>query len=218
MLGRDQLRTWVDRLGAPASQVERDHLISHILVPLRHLVPEATFFGGTAPCRTHLLDWRLSEDIDLLVDDPADTRDRLSEHLAGSLRREYPELTLEWGTVDEEQVAQVRAGAIGVRVQMVKRDASYRRYPVAPTAVALRYADLPEQVEMLCPTRDAAAAMKLAPWPVQPQDFAEVRLPNDRAWRSALDHQMRPVPDRQQALSMVRMTVASLAGWTVAGC
>ncbi|MGH8907470.1 MAG: nucleotidyl transferase AbiEii/AbiGii toxin family protein [Egibacteraceae bacterium] len=28
-----------------------------------------TFFGGTALCRTHLFDWRLSEDIDLLVDD-----------------------------------------------------------------------------------------------------------------------------------------------------
>lgn len=69
VIGRDQLRRWVDHYGTPVSQVQRDHLLSHVLARLPDLVPGATFFGGTALCRTHLLDWRLSEDIDLLVDD-----------------------------------------------------------------------------------------------------------------------------------------------------
>jgi predicted nucleotidyltransferase component of viral defense system len=59
----------VDHYGTPVSQVQRDHLLSHVLARLPDLVPGATFSGGTALCRTHLPDWRLSEDIDLLVDD-----------------------------------------------------------------------------------------------------------------------------------------------------
>lgn len=250
MLRRDQLRAWVDRLGTPISQVQRDHLISHILMHLPDLVPDATFFGGTALCRTHLLDWRLSEDIDLLVEDPAEAQERLSG-LGRSLRREYPGLGLDWATLDGTQVAQADAGAIGIRIQLVQRDASYRRYPAGPTNVSLRYGDLPAHVMMRCPTRDAAAAMKLAAWseraaprdlcdlfglvlrgqltagaleimadaawPLQPYDFAEVRLPDDRSWQSALSHQMAPVPSRERAFREVRRTLATLAGWSVAG-
>lgn len=97
------------------------------LLALSDLVPDATFFGGTALCRTHLLDWRLSEDIDLLVDDAAATQAQLSG-LARSLRREYPGLTVDWGTIDATLVAQVRAEGTGIRVQLAQRDASYRRY------------------------------------------------------------------------------------------
>ncbi|MGH8907471.1 MAG: nucleotidyl transferase AbiEii/AbiGii toxin family protein [Egibacteraceae bacterium] len=63
-----------------------------------------------------------------------------------------------------------------MNVQLVIRDAGYRRYPTAPTAVALRYEDLPSVVELDCPTRDGATAMKLAAWAdrAAPRDLCDL--------------------------------------------
>lgn len=48
------------------AQVERDHLISHLVGHLSaHFADRVVFIGGTALARTHLVDGRLSEDIDL---------------------------------------------------------------------------------------------------------------------------------------------------------
>jgi predicted nucleotidyltransferase component of viral defense system len=164
VLGGDQLRRWVDHFGTSQAQVERDHLISHLLLRLPALLPDATFFGGTALCRTHLPDWRLSEDIDLLVDDPAAARTTLERGLRRAMRRDFPALATHWSIIGGTTNAQIETDGLVVRLQLVVRDAGYRRYPTWPTPVVLRYEDLPPSVVLSCPTMDGAAAMKLVAW------------------------------------------------------
>jgi predicted nucleotidyltransferase component of viral defense system len=58
------------QFGVPTEQVERDHLISHVLAFLSTTLGEQVqFIGGTALARTHLPGGRLSEDIDLIAID-----------------------------------------------------------------------------------------------------------------------------------------------------
>ena len=159
-----QVRRWVDRLRVPESQIQRDHLVSVVLLSLSELLPNAVFFGGTALCRTHLPDWRLSEDVDLLVERVADSADVLGRELLWSLRREYPGATLEWVTSGNTRLGIVRFEELAIQLQLVGLDDSYRRYPTASTKVTLRYEDLPEAVRMRCPTVTAATAMKLNAW------------------------------------------------------
>lgn len=62
---RDSVAT---QFGVSTEQVERDHLISHVLAFLsRKFGDQVHFIGGTALARTHLPDGRLSEDIDLIA-------------------------------------------------------------------------------------------------------------------------------------------------------
>ena len=66
MLSSEDRDLVAERFGADELQIDRDHLISHLLVGLTELVGNAVvFFGGTALSRTHLTAGRLSEDIDL---------------------------------------------------------------------------------------------------------------------------------------------------------
>ncbi len=56
---------------ADDSQVERDHLISHILAELSTgMRQQLKFYGGTALSRSYLPHGRLSEDIDLIAVGP----------------------------------------------------------------------------------------------------------------------------------------------------
>ena len=56
------------QFGVSTEQVERDHLISHVLAFLgANLGDRVHFIGGTALARTHLPAGRLSEDIDIMA-------------------------------------------------------------------------------------------------------------------------------------------------------
>lgn len=246
MLSRDQLRRWIDHFGTPESQIRRDHLLSHVLLHLAGLASHTTFFGGTALSRTHLRDWRLSEDIDLLVEDAGPVGEVIDEFLPRSLRREFPGVSVAWEGSGETRSGAIRADDLSIRVQLVATDSSYRVYPTAVTQVALRYQDLPPTVDFVCPTVAGAAAMKLNAWaerraardlcdlfgldriggisrdalaiaasasrPLQPHQFHENTLPTEQAWRAALAHQMREMPDRVVALAAVRRRIAVLSG------
>lgn len=172
MLSTTELRRWVDHFGTSERQIRRDHMLSHVLLHLPELLPEAVFFGGTALCRTHLVGWRLSEDVDLLVTELGRSAGVLEEELPTLLRREHPEARLEWRPGEEGRLGSLRVGDLEVRLQLVRSDASYERYPVAPTDVHLRYEDLPHAVRLVCPTAVGAGAMKLSAW-------AERALPRD---------------------------------------
>lgn len=64
----DERDAVAQQFGVAMDQVERDHLISHLLGFLsRDFGDRIHFIGGTAPARTHLPDGRLSEDIDLIA-------------------------------------------------------------------------------------------------------------------------------------------------------
>lgn len=56
------------QFGVAPEQVERDHLIPHLLAVLSdRFADRIQFIGGTALVRTHLPEGRLSEDIDLIA-------------------------------------------------------------------------------------------------------------------------------------------------------
>ncbi len=175
MLRTEELRTWVDHFGTPEEQVRRDHLISHVLASLPNDLG-ITFIGGTALCRTHLPDWRLSEDIDLLVDDPHDLAPQIEGAIRAGLRREFPSLAIEWRRELTPMSGALSSGTINCRLQLVSLDDSYARYPTAITSVELRYGDLPTNVHMSCPTVVGAAAMKLAAWAdrAAPRDLCDL--------------------------------------------
>ena len=83
MISADEVRKHAAEFGVPERQVERDHLISHVLYALSRIVPqEFTFFGGTALCRTWCRDARLSEDVDLLVEDHVVATEELTAKIA----------------------------------------------------------------------------------------------------------------------------------------
>ena len=65
-MNADERAAIAQQFGVAPEQVERDHLVSHLLAFLsQDLNDRIQFIGGTALARTHLPDGRLSEDIDL---------------------------------------------------------------------------------------------------------------------------------------------------------
>lgn len=165
MITRQELRSVAERFGVPDGQIARDHLISHLLHALPHLLDDTSvLFGGTSLCRTHLVDWRLSEDIDLLVDAPRQCRESLTAKLPRHVRREYPGIEVAWSREGLTHVGRASVSGLSVRLQVVELDASYRRYPTHRDDVQLRYSDLPDTVPLRVPTVVGATAMKINAW------------------------------------------------------
>lgn len=168
MIAVSERNDWAERLGVATGQVERDHLISHVLYVIsRH--PEAAlhFYGGTALCRTYLDGTRLSEDVDLLHATPIQGLELLTAVLPKALRRDYPGLGFEPGPHEADgrsvilEVADVR---LPVKLYVGRLGPDTRAYEFEDTPVALRYSDLPADVLLRCPTLPSFAAMKIAAW------------------------------------------------------
>lgn len=165
MIDRAEIEAVARRFGAPDAQIIRDHLISHVLAAIADWRDRerVTFFGGTALCRTWLPDLRLSEDIDLLVDSPADG-DGLRTHITRRLRREFPSLA--WtrlGSQHQVETWTLAADDLEVKVQFARRP-EWQAIPVVLELVQLRYSDLSESAELRVPTPSGFAAMKLMAW------------------------------------------------------
>ena len=86
-----------EQFGVATEQVERDHLISHLLAYLsRDFGDRIHFIGGTALARTHLPNGRLSEDIDLVaVGDRRSVAADLDAALPRALARTYGRLIVD---------------------------------------------------------------------------------------------------------------------------
>jgi predicted nucleotidyltransferase component of viral defense system len=178
MLGRSELAHWAARFGVADDQIRRDHVITHILVSLAATeANDVVFYGGTALARTHLPDFRLSEDVDLLVSPRAEWAERIERELPRALRRHVgrsgwdPAPTL----VPERAAARLVAGGLSVRVQLVSYDAEQRRWPVERHPIETRYADA-APIELTVPTRATFAAMKTLAWADRhtPRDLADL--------------------------------------------
>ena len=152
--------------GVAEIQVRRDHLISHTLAAISTVsTDEVVFFGGTALCRTHLPDHRLSEDIDLVaLTDRSTIARRMTEAITRQLRRSLGSATFSpplHQTRDAEPSVLAVAG-LRVQVQLL----AHVGYPPWPTEVApivQRYSDAPPAaLRVLTPS--AFAASKLAAW------------------------------------------------------
>lgn len=160
--------------GVAASQVELDHMISHVLQAIAGLDLPLTFFGGTALARTHLADpgagGRLSEDIDLYSSARREVAATLDQQLPRLLRREFPRAR--WDPL----LSAVRAvepghlvseNGLRVRIQLLDSQNSHHdlaQWPTEIRTVHLRYSDTTGGAQLRIPTLPAAAAMKTAAW------------------------------------------------------
>jgi len=161
---RDSVAT---QFGVSAEQVERDHLISHLLAFLSSDFGDRIhFIGGTALARTHLTDGRLSEDIDLIaVGSRTNVARDLDSALPRAVARSHGRLVIQpvlRDTGDTIPVLLRPADGRPVRLQLL----SARDRVVWPTErrdLFQRYADAPA-AELLVPTLPAFAASKTATW------------------------------------------------------
>lgn len=189
MLDQQELGLWADRFGVAADQIRRDHLISHLLVGLARseVAERVVFFGGTALARTHLGDRRMSEDIDLWGTPTQKILAVLSDELPRYIRREFPGLRIERTSPEIGTV--VTQEGIQVRLQVVSYGAEYHRcVRVERRLVALRYTDIPDQVELTVPVRASFVAMKHLAWTDRsaPRDLVDLA---GLAAIGAMDHE-----------------------------
>lgn len=163
------------RFGAAVPQVERDHLISHLLRGMSFIAAgDVVFVGGTALARTHLASgpWsRLSEDVDLLItaEDHRAVLRRIEAELPRSVRREFPDMR--WTTrptsVRPPEPATLATRDLSVRVQLLPARRGWDAWLGVPTetrSIETRYHDITEPVRLRTPTASGFAAMKLAAW------------------------------------------------------
>ncbi|GEA89795.1 nucleotidyl transferase AbiEii/AbiGii toxin family protein [Cellulomonas cellasea] len=167
-LDPDELVSVAERFGVADEQVQRDHAISHMLAALaRTAADHVVFFGGTALSRTHLMNLRLSEDIDLIAIGPRTEAARAVTNAfdAGPVRRELGRIT--WRPdlgVARGSAAAVAITATGhaVKVQLLSGQ-GYPSWPSELVPIQQRYSDVPA-ASLRVLTRDAFAASKLSAW------------------------------------------------------
>jgi len=149
---RDSVAT---QFGVSTEQVERDHLISHLLAFLsRDFGERIHFIGGTALARTHLPHGRLSEDIDLIaVGSRKEVARDLDAALPLTIARTHGRLTVEPAlsdTADTFPVLLRPADGRPVRLQLLSaRDRVV--WPTERRMLVQRYTDAPA-AEFLVPT------------------------------------------------------------------
>jgi predicted nucleotidyltransferase component of viral defense system len=166
-MNSDEKAAVAEQFGVAAEQIERDHLISHLLAFLsRSFGDRIHFIGGTALARTHLPNGRLSEDIDLIaVDDRRSIATDLDAALPRALARTHGRLTLNpaLGSVPDTRAAVLRTSeGLTVRIQLLSsRDRTV--WPAERRSLVQRYADAPA-ADLLVPTLPAFAASKTATW------------------------------------------------------
>lgn len=155
------------QFGVAPEQVERDHLISHLLAAIsRGFRERVHFIGGTALARTHLVDGRLSEDIVLVA---LTNRSALAAELDAALPRAVARTMgrLEWSpslsAVPETGAANLRsASGISVKIQLLSAQGR-TLWPAELREMEQRYSDAPA-AELYVPTLSAFAAGKTVTW------------------------------------------------------
>lgn len=166
-MNSDEKGAVAERFGVAAEQVERDHLISHLLAFLgREFGDRIHFIGGTALARTHAPDGRLSEDIDLIaVGDRKSLAADMDVALPRSLARTHGRLILvpPLSSLPDTHPAVLRTSdGLAVRLQLLSsRDRIL--WPTERRSLVQRYADSPA-AELSVPTLSAFAASKTATW------------------------------------------------------
>ncbi len=171
MLNPEQVRSRAAELGVPQLQIERDHVVSHLLNALEH-ESGVVFFGGTALNRTFLPGRRISEDIDLYLIDEDGVQDDIVQRLLAATSREYPDLTARRSQQDDVATYILTGDSLAVKLQIVGRRYENTMLPASTRPVDLFYDDLPKDVQLRVPTRSTFTAMKLVA-------FADRRVPRD---------------------------------------
>lgn len=166
MLRADELRSVQETFGAADAQVQRDHLLSHVIAAVARSDGEWVLYGGTGLARTHLSTFRLSEDLDLLAYPRRASAAELERVVTRRLRREFGAVVwqpaLSAASENAPVVLRTDDGST-IRVQVGELDADRRRWPTEVRGVALRYSDV-EPTDLTVPTLPAFVAMKAAAW------------------------------------------------------
>lgn len=155
------------QFGVAPDQVERDHLVSHLLGFLsQRFSGKIHFIGGTALARTHLPNGRLSEDIDLVaIGERQALAAELDAALPRAVARAHGRLTLEpllSGSADTVPAILRSSDGISVNIQLLSaRDRIL--WPTERQVLKQRYSDAPP-AELVVPTLPAFAASKTATW------------------------------------------------------
>ncbi|WP_072816028.1 nucleotidyl transferase AbiEii/AbiGii toxin family protein [Rhodococcus zopfii] len=153
--------------GVSPEQVERDHLISHLLAAIAdRFADQVHFIGGTALARTHLPNGRLSEDIDIVA---LGNRTTLAADLDAALERAVARTLgrLSWAPAlaavrDTEAANLCTASGLSVKIQLLSsRDRTV--WPAETRMLEQRYSDAPPAALMV-PTLPSFAAGKTATW------------------------------------------------------
>jgi predicted nucleotidyltransferase component of viral defense system len=163
----DERDTVATQFSVATEQVERDHLISHLLAFLsRSFGDRIHFIGGTALARTHLPDGRLSEDIDLIaLGDRKLVAQDLDAALPRAVPRSHGRLTVEpaLSSIADTLPVLIRpADGHPIRLQLLSSGERIL-WPTERRALVQRYADAPP-AKLLVPTLPAFAASKTATW------------------------------------------------------
>ena len=166
-MNADELASVAAQFGVARAQVERDHLISHLLGYLSaHFADRIVFIGGTALARTHLVNGRLSEDIDLIaVGSRSEVARDLDRALPRAVLRSHGRLV--WdpaiGEVPEHLGAVLRSqSGLAVKVQLLSAEGR-PAWPLENRQLEQRYEDA-LGAELTVPTRPAFVAGKTVTW------------------------------------------------------
>ncbi|MDL9980998.1 nucleotidyl transferase AbiEii/AbiGii toxin family protein [Microbacterium candidum] len=152
--------------GVAAEQVIRDHVISHALAAIASVgTDDVVFFGGTALARTHLVDVRLSEDIDLIArSDRAELGDRIEAAIIDRFRRTFGAVifTPRIREARHPDPSVMQVGATRVQIQLLASN-GYPDWPTEIVDIEQRYSDAPPaKLRVLTPS--AFVASKLSSW------------------------------------------------------
>ena len=174
MIKEDEITQVAKVFGSTVETIRKDHAIRHVLHCLSKIVnkPEekiVVFYGGTALNRTYFKDFRLSEDIDLIVESYPQWIETMKAELLTLISYEYNDAM--WTSERERTQDGVWTGflactqGVEVQIQCVKPRARWEYYlpHLSAASVELRYSDLPTSVEFLVPNSDAFAARKYVP-------------------------------------------------------
>nr|WP_206039614.1 nucleotidyl transferase AbiEii/AbiGii toxin family protein [Rhodococcus sp. HNM0563] len=155
------------RFGVSPEQVARDHLVSHLLAALSApFADRLHFIGGTALARTHLVNGRLSEDIDLVA---LGNRTTLATDIDSVLPRAVSRThgRLSWepalSEVRDTEPAFLRTdGGLSVKVQLLSsKDRTV--WPAELRSIEQRYGDA-AHAQLWVPTLPAFVASKTTTW------------------------------------------------------
>lgn len=155
------------QFGVSVEQVERDHLISHLLAFLsREFRDRVHFIGGTALARTHLPNGRLSEDVDLIAVGNRQSLARdLDAALPRALARTHGRMRIEpvlSQTADAMPVLLRPSNGVAVQIQLLSGQGRIG-WPTEHHHLIQRFSDAPP-AQLSVPTLPAFAASKTATW------------------------------------------------------
>jgi len=146
--------------GVSSEQMHKDHTISHVLEAIVEVGFSCWFYGGTALNRSYLSQHRLSEDIDLMVEDiDVDIGSSLGRRLLRGLGDTQWNEASRGSWMRTYNVVSIDAA---IKVQLVRVDRADRLWGWAERPIELRYGCLPENLPMLIPEVEGFVAMKLS--------------------------------------------------------